>query len=86
MLEKLRSRHPVDVPADEWGRRKLFVVVLGGLAVLFVLVPLAVSLLAGLTWGGGINRRAVIAVAAGFGFLVLVLVAGALRGKPGWER
>lgn len=79
MLEKLRSRHPIDVPAEEWGRRRGFLVILGGIAALFVLLPLA-----GAAYAGAF--RAPYAIAAGVGALVLVLVLGAVRGKTGHAR
>lgn len=79
MLEKLRSRHPIDVPAENWGRRRGFLVVMGGLATLFVILPLLGALYAG-------ALDAPYAIAAAVGALVLVLLLAGARGKPGHQR
>lgn len=86
MLDKLRSRHPVDLPAGRWGTKRMILVILGGIAAFFVLAPLGLSILGGLTEGGRLNKGAVISIGAGVGFLLVVLVVGGIRGKPGWER
>ena len=83
MLQKLRSRHPVDLPYGGFGRKKGILTVLGGLAVLFVLVPLALSPLVQLSESA---RKAVVLVGAGIGLLVVVLLFGAIRGTTGWDR
>lgn len=79
MLQKLRSRHPVDVPAEKWGRRRPTLAILGTIAVLFVLLPIVISFL-----GGG--SVAPLPVAAGIGILLVVLVIAGARGKPGHDR
>lgn len=79
MLQKLRSRQPIDVPAENWGRRRPTLAILGTIATLFVLIPLVMALL-----GGG--RVAPLPIAAGVGILLVVLIVTGLRGKPGWNR
>lgn len=86
MLQKLRSRHPIDLPVDGYGRKRGILAVMGGLAVLFLFVPLVVSLLGGLARGGTIDVNAGTAVAAGVGLLVLVVLVGGLIGKVGADR
>ena len=83
MLQKLRSRHAVDLPYAGFGTKKGILTVLGGIAALFVLVPLLLSPLAALSESA---RRALIAIAAGVGTLVLVLLVAGIRGKYGWKR
>lgn len=83
MLQKLRSRHPVDLPYGTWGRKRAILAVLGGIAVLFVVIPFLLSPLVALNAGA---RKAVVLVAAGFGTLFLVLLVGGARGKFGWQR
>lgn len=82
MLQKLRSRHPVDVPAEGFGTKKGILAVLGGLLLLFVLVPLLLALVAAL----GLDRGVLLAIGVAFALVVVVLALGAARGKPGWER
>lgn len=79
MLEKLESRYPIDLPAESWGRRKLFLLVMTGILGLFVLLPLA-----GAAYAGALD--APLAIAAAFGALVLVLLVAAVRGKTGHAR
>lgn len=89
MLQKLRSRHPIDLPAEGFGHKKAILAVLGGIAVLFILVPFLLSPLAALYRGlqdGQALPRALLAIAAGVGTLVLVILLGAARGKSGWRR
>jgi len=83
MLQKLRSRHAIDLPYDGFGRKKGILAILGGIAALFVLLPLALSPLAALAES---SRRALILVAAGMGTLVFVLLVAGIRGKYGWKR
>lgn len=79
MLQKLRSRHGIDLPIDGWKRSNGLLVVIGGLAFLAVLLPAAVALIQGaLTWATG--------VLIGMGTLVLVfLLMGAMGVKPGYN-
>lgn len=89
MLQKLRSRHPIDLPAEGFGHKKGILAVLGGIAVLFVLVPFLLSPLAALYRGMRAESGVLpvgIAIAAGLAVLALVLLVGAARGKTGWNR
>lgn len=86
MLEKLRSRHPVDLPAESWGRRTPFLAIIGGIAGLFLILPLGLSLIAALVRDGEFNVSAATAIAAGFGFLFIVLLVAGIRGKVGHDR
>jgi hypothetical protein len=84
MIEKLRSRHPVDVPAEGFQRSTGLLTVIGGIAALFVLLPLGLALLFGVVdVNARVLRIPVIAaiVVAGATF-VLALLVGATRGKP----
>jgi hypothetical protein len=81
MLQKLRSRERIDLPVEGMGRRRPTLAILGGLAVLFVIVPLVLSLLSGAT-----ARNLAIGLGAGVGTLLLVLLVFGARGKPGWNR
>ena len=83
MLQKLRSRHAIDLPYSGFGMKKGILAVLGGILVLFVLLPLALSPLAALSQS---VPKAAIAIAAGFGALLLVLLLAGIRGKFGWQR
>lgn len=83
MLEKLRSRHPIDLPDGAWGQKKGILTILGGIAVLFVIVPLLLSPLAALSVS---VLPVLIAIGAGFGTLFVALLFGAARGKFGWQR
>lgn len=86
MLQKLRTRHPIDLPAEGWTHRRVFLAVLGGIAVLGLLIPLLLSLLsAGLSGLRG-SVAAPLAVGVGVGLLALVLLVAGARGKPGWNR
>jgi hypothetical protein len=85
MLQKLRSRHTIDLPAESWGRRRPTLAILGLIAVLFLLIPLLVALVSGFYDGGAQVTRAE-GIAAGVGLLLLALIVGGLRGKPGWSR
>ena len=91
MLQKLRSRHPIDLPAEGWGRRRLFLAVLGGLAVLALLIPLALAILGAparaFLRGDGDGLRAILlGVGVGMGVLLLVLLAYGVKGKSGHAR
>ena len=79
MLEKLRSRHSIDLPAEGWRPSRLLFVVWGGIAFLFVLAPLLLALYAG-------AKAVPVAIAVAFGALLLALLVGAIRGKPGARR
>lgn len=88
MIEKLRSRHPIDVPAEGFRASRGLFTVIGGIAALFVLLPLGLALLLGVI---DVNARVlripvVLAIVAAGATLVLVLLVGALRGKPGHAR
>lgn len=74
MLNKLRSRHPVDVPAEGFGRSRGLMGIIGFLAVLFVLIPLAATLVAGL-----VTLPLAIGLAFAAAFLALVLGAAVTR-------
>lgn len=87
MLQKLRSRHRIDLPAEGWQRRGLFLGVMGTLVVLALLIPLALAffgpLLRGLRAG---DWDAPFAIGVGILVLVLVLLVYGARGKPGHSR
>ena len=91
MLQKLRSRHPIDLPAEGWQRRRKFLGIMGTLVVLALLVPLAVTFL------GPLAREAlqgdrkgltqvVVSLGVGLGVLALVLLFYGVKGKPGHDR
>lgn len=82
MLQKLRSRHPIDLPVEGFGHKKVILAVLGGLFLLFVALPFLLSPLA----AARENMRLIVAVAAGFAALLLALLVGAAIGKKGWDR
>lgn len=86
MIRKLRSRHPVDLPYDGFGRKKGILFVLGSLLALFVLIPLALALYGGLTEDGALDVSTGVAIAAAVGALLVVLAFAGLRGKVGWQR
>lgn len=79
MLNKLRSRHPVDIPAEGFGRSRGLLAVIGGIAVLAVVIPVLLAVAEGaLTWATG--------VVIGMGVIVLTFVImGALGVKPGYR-
>lgn len=81
MLEKLRSRHPIDLPAEKWSWNWILLAVLGGILGLFVLLPLAGGAFA-LVRDLDLLLAVVIAGAA----LVLAITIYAIRGKPGHAR
>ena len=83
MLQKLRSRESVDLPYEGFGRRRPTLVILGGIFALFVLVPFLLSPLLNLR---AELRATVLAVGAGFGALLLVILIGGAKGKFGWRR
>lgn len=83
MLQKLRSRHPVDLPYGKWGIAKPILMVLAGIAVLFVIIPLLLSPLAAASVS---IRKVLVLLVASLGTLVLVLVVAGIRGKYGWQR
>lgn len=80
MLEKLRSRHPIDLPAEEWRRSRGLAAALGGLLVLFLLVPFLAALYA------AVRSPSLLAVGAAVGAFVLVLAVLSMRGKPAHRR
>ena len=79
MLEKLRSRHSIDLPAEGFGRSKGLFVVWGGIAFLFIGVPLLLAFVKG-------ALLIPLAVAAAIGAFLLAWLVGAIRGKPGSRR
>lgn len=79
MLNKLRSRHPVDVPAEGWQRSRGLLAVIGTLGVLVVVVPVLLAILEGALRG---PLMIGIAVAAA---LAALLILGALGAKPGYR-
>lgn len=79
MLEKLRSRHSIDLPAEGFGRSHGLLFVWGGIAALFVALPLALTFYAG-------ARILPYAIGTAAGALILVWLGGAIRGKPGSRR
>ena len=81
MLEKLRSRHPIDLPAEEWGTSRGLLGALGTLALLFVLLPLLAALYAAVR-----TRSLLLGVGAAIGALLVVLLLLGMRGKPGHAR
>jgi hypothetical protein len=83
MLQKLRSRHGVDLPYSGFGTKKGILTVLGGIAALFVIIPFLLSPLAAANES---VRRAAILIGAGVGTLVFVLLVAGIRGKFGWQR
>lgn len=85
MLQKLRSRHAIDLPVESWGRRRPTLAIIGLIAVIFLVLPFLLALASGLTSNAAGNLRFK-AIAAGVGLLILVLIVGGLRGKPGWSR
>jgi hypothetical protein len=86
MLQKLRSRHSIDLPAETWGRRRPTLAILGIIAIVFLFVPLLLALISGIYSDGAVQVTRFQGIAAGVGLLLLVLIVGALRGKPGWAR
>lgn len=83
MLQKLRSRHPIDLPRGAWGHKRAILAILGTIAVLFVIIPFLVSPLVSLSADA---TKALLLLAAGIGTLVLVLFVGGVKGKFGWDR
>lgn len=79
MLQKLRTRHPIDLPAEKWGRRGPTLAILGGIFLLAVLLPLILAFVGGLL-------TAPVALGVGLAVLFVVLLVGGARGKPGWNR
>lgn len=80
MLQKLRSRHPIDIPAEGFGRSTGLLVTIGGLGVLAVIVPLVLAILEG-------ALTAPLAIALGVGVVILtLLILGAFGAKPGYAR
>lgn len=79
MLNKLRSRHPVDIPAEGFGRSRGLLTVLGGIAVLAVIIPVLLAIAEGaFTWAAG--------VAIGVGVIILAfIIMGAIGVKPGYR-
>lgn len=82
MLQKLRSRHPIDLPVEGFGRKKAILAILGGLFLLFVALPFLLSPIA----AGLEDVRLVVSAAAGFATLLLVLLIGTAIGKKGADR
>lgn len=81
MLEKLRSRHPIDVPADEWKRSRGLLGALGTILVLFLLVPLGLVAYAAIK-----DRSFLLGAGAAVGAFLLMILVYAARGKPGHAR
>lgn len=81
MLEKLRSRHPIDLPAEEWRRSRGLLGTLGAIALLFVLLPLGAALYSAVR-----DRNLLLGIGAAVGALVLVVLVAGARGKPGARR
>jgi hypothetical protein len=79
MLEKLRSRHSIDLPAEGFRRSNGLFVAIGGIALLFVLIPLLLALYA-------VARTATIGIAIGVAALLLVWIVWGAIGKPGYAR
>lgn len=79
MIEKLRSRHPIDLPTEGFGLSRALFVIWGGIASLFVGLPLAYALK-----NGALDAPKALAIA--FGALLIVLLVGAVRGKAGHAR
>ena len=84
MLQKLRSRHTIDLPAEGFGRKRGILAVLGGLFALFVAIPFLLSPIASLLRLGA--TFTVVAVGAAVAALLFVLIVTGIRGKPGWNR
>lgn len=86
MLQKLRSRHPIDLPTEGFGRRRPTVAILGGILFLFLLVPFLVSPLAavyrGMVAGESVPHSA-LGIVVAWALLVVVLIVAGIRGKPG---
>lgn len=87
MIEKLRSRHPIDLPAERWRFNWILFLILGGIAGLFLFLPL------GLAFAGPVGLALLerdlalpIAIVLAGGTFVSALVAGAVLGKPGHRR
>lgn len=70
MLSKVRARHGIDLPVEKWRRSWGLTIALGALAFLFVLLPLAATVLLGL-W----ERPAVTLIGMGSGLFALVALA-----------
>lgn len=83
MLQRLRSRHAIDLPFGGFSLKKGILVILGGIAALFVVLPFLLSPLVSLS---ARSRRTVIAIGASFAVLILVLLVAGIRGKFGWQR
>lgn len=81
MLEKLRSRHPIDLPVESWGRSRGLLGTLGTILVLVVLLPLL-----GVAYYAVMNRNVLAGVLAAVSALVLVVLAGSARGKSAHRR
>ncbi|HWH08887.1 MAG TPA: hypothetical protein VNX21_06785 [Candidatus Thermoplasmatota archaeon] len=87
MLEKLRSRHPIDVPAEDWGRSRGLLGALGTLALLFLALPLLGTLAAAaLAYRNGEGAGWLLGAAAAIAALMLVILVAGARGKPGHAR
>lgn len=80
MLQKLRARHPIDIPAEGFGRSKGLLAVWGTLAVLAVIIPFVLAILEG-------ALVAVLSIGAAVAtLLVVLLLLGAGGAKPGYNR
>jgi len=79
MLEKLRSRHSIDLPAEGFRRSTGLLVTIGGIALLFVVLPLLVALYA-------TARYYTLGIVVGVAALLLVWIAWGVIGKPGYAR
>jgi hypothetical protein len=79
MIEKLHSRHSIDLPAEGWRPARGLLAVWVTIAVLFVILPLLLALYA-------TARYATMGIVLGVGALLLVWILWSIRGKPGYAR
>lgn len=81
MLEKLRSRHSIDLPVESWGRSRGLMGTLGAIALLFLGLPL-LGVLAWAAW----QRQPLYGMALAGAAFVLVFVVWGAWGKAGHRR
>lgn len=81
MLEKLRSRHPIDLPVESWGRSRGLLGTLGTILVLVVLLPLL-----GVAYYAATHRNVMLGVVAAGGAFLLVFLVWTARGKNAHRR
>ena len=86
MLQKLRSRHDIDLPYEGFGRRRPTLAILGLIAVAFLFVPLLLALVSGFWRDGSVHVSTAQGIAAGVGALLLVIIVATLVGKTGHDR